>query len=77
MTSMSERPQRSDLSRHWMLDPEVVFLNHGSFGATPTVVLEAQERIRHQLESEPLRFFDRHYQREIDEARTNWPFRRR
>ena len=66
---MSDLPRRSDLSRYWMLDPDVVFLNHGSFGATPMVVFEEQERIRRHLESEPLRFFDRHYQQQIDESR--------
>ncbi len=34
----------------------MVFLNHGSFGATPRVVLEAQDRYRAQLEAEPVRF---------------------
>ena len=41
----------------WYLDESVVFLNNGSFGATPKVVLEAQFEIIRKLEREPLTFF--------------------
>ena len=47
------------MSHHWSLDPETTFLNHGSFGATPVVVLEEQSRIRTQMEADPVRFFER------------------
>jgi isopenicillin-N epimerase len=47
------------LRDHWTLDPGVVFLNHGSFGACPRPVLEAAERVRAELEREPVRFFER------------------
>jgi isopenicillin-N epimerase len=39
-----------------MLDPEVVFLNHGSFGAVPRPVYEYQEAQRRRMEAEPVRF---------------------
>ena len=42
-----------------MLDPSVVFLNHGSFGAVPRPVFEAQERLRRELEAEPVLFLAR------------------
>ena len=43
----------------WALDPDITFLNHGSFGACPLPVLEEQTRLRHQLEREPVRFMMR------------------
>jgi isopenicillin-N epimerase len=43
----------------WLLDPAVAFLNHGSYGATPRVVLAEQERWRTQMERRPGYFMDR------------------
>ncbi|MFC3505045.1 aminotransferase class V-fold PLP-dependent enzyme [Micromonospora krabiensis] len=39
------------------LDPAVNHLNHGSFGAVPIVVQRAQQRLRDEMEANPLRFF--------------------
>ncbi|GIS92519.1 MAG: hypothetical protein CM1200mP21_08140 [Candidatus Poseidoniales archaeon] len=64
-------PRRSDLAHHWPLDPETVFLNHGSFGATPIGVLEEQGRIRSRLERDPVRFFEREYSDSWDESRAS------
>lgn len=50
-------PARSEFGRHWELDPATVYLNHGSFGACPAVVLEEQARLRRLLESDPMGFF--------------------
>jgi isopenicillin-N epimerase len=58
-----------ELAQHWTLDPEVTFLNHGSFGACPRVVLEAQQRIRDEMEREPVRFFLRELPGRLDAAR--------
>jgi len=57
------------MRQHWTLDPGVVFLNHGAFGACPAPVLEAQARIKAQLEREPVHFFERLYEPLLDDAR--------
>jgi isopenicillin-N epimerase len=44
------------LKSQFLLDPDVVFLNHGSFGATPRPVLEACQGFQLELEREPVRF---------------------
>jgi isopenicillin-N epimerase len=55
--------------RLWPLDPSVTFLNHGSYGACPRAVLEAQARLRERLESEPVRFLSRELEGLLDEVR--------
>jgi isopenicillin-N epimerase len=56
-------------ARHWKLDPQVIFLNHGSFGACPRPVLEEQNRWRAELEREPVTFMSRNLERYLDVAR--------
>ena len=44
--------------RHeWGLDPDFLTVNHGSYGATPRVVLAEQDRWRRRMEAQPTRFF--------------------
>ena len=45
------------MKTHFLLDPDVVFLNHGSFGATPRPVFEAYQRWQLHLERQPVHFF--------------------
>ena len=59
----------SEFARHWTLDPSVTFLNHGSFGATPRPVLEAQTTWRERMEREPVAFFVRDLEPAMDHAR--------
>jgi isopenicillin-N epimerase len=47
-----ENPYR----RHWTLDPETTFLNHGSYGACPARIQLRQQELRQELEREPVRF---------------------
>jgi isopenicillin-N epimerase len=54
---------------HWSLDPEVRFLNHGSFGACPTAVLQKQSELRARMEAGPVRFLHREIEPLLDEAR--------
>lgn len=43
----------------WHLDPEISFLNHGSFGATPRKVLDIQSNWRERFETQPIEMLDR------------------
>jgi isopenicillin-N epimerase len=44
-------------------------LNHGSFGACPRAVLQRQERLRRQMEADPMRFFTREMEPLLDASR--------
>jgi isopenicillin-N epimerase len=63
---MTEHP----LSRHWRLDPDIIYLNHGSFGACPAAVLDAQREYRDRMEAEAVTFFMRDLFELLDRSRT-------
>lgn len=45
-----------NMLQHWLLDPDNVYLNHGTVGAPPRKVLAAQQAIRNEIERQPARF---------------------
>jgi isopenicillin-N epimerase len=58
--------------RHlFLLDPDVVFLNHGSFGACPRPVFEEYQRFQRELERQPVEFLSRYrrYPEMVDAAK--------
>ena len=48
----------TNLSQQFLLDPQVTFLNHGSFGACPRPVFEDYQRWQLTLERQPVAFLD-------------------
>ncbi len=58
-----------DRAELWPLDPGVIFLNHGSFGACPIEVLRHQAALRAEMEAEPVRFLSRELDDRLDAAR--------
>jgi isopenicillin-N epimerase len=53
----------------WALDPEVVHLNHGSYGGCPREVIDAANALRNRLEAAPMRFLVGEWQPALDRAR--------
>lgn len=60
----------STLRDHWLLDSSLRYLNHGSFGATPRIVLDAQNLLRLRAERNLMQFYVFEWERLHDEART-------
>jgi isopenicillin-N epimerase len=67
---LKDRAGASQYVRHWNLDPEIAFLNHGSFGACPIPVLEEQTRLRLRMERGPVQFLHRDLEELATAART-------
>ena len=54
----------------FLLDPELTFLNHGSFGACPREVLDAQRNWQLEMERNPVEFLGRRSADLLFQART-------
>ncbi|HET7567837.1 MAG TPA: aminotransferase class V-fold PLP-dependent enzyme [Gaiellaceae bacterium] len=62
-------PDAAELRAEFLLDPDVAFLNHGSFGACPRPVFERYRHWQRELEREPVDFIVRRLPGLLDEAR--------
>lgn len=58
---MKPRELRSEFASCWNFDPDIVFLNHGSFGASPTEVNSYRACLLDQMEKQPVDFILREY----------------
>ena len=54
----------------FLLDPEVAYFNHGSFGACPVEVFEEYQRLQLELEREPTELLARRFDERMEAART-------
>jgi len=68
-SAFGARPPRAPHADAWALDSDLVFLNHGSFGACPRSVLAFQADLRAELEANPVAFLGRALEARLDEAR--------
>ena len=66
---MNKEERMHNTSDVWLLDPEIVFLNHGSFGSCPRPVVEYQRSLRERLERRPIQFMGRDLEAMLDVAR--------
>ena len=51
------------------LDPDVIYLNHGSFGACPKIIFDSLISFQKKLEYEPVKFLDEHLYEYLKESR--------
>jgi isopenicillin-N epimerase len=61
----------SPFARHWTLEPDLDYLNHGSFGACPRAVLDAREELYRRLERQPITFLVREWEARLDAVRAS------
>lgn len=57
------------MKKHFLLNPEITFLNHGSFGACPKPVFKTYQAWQLELERQPVEFLGRRVTSLLAEAR--------
>lgn len=57
------------LKTNWTLQSGLTFLNHGTYGACPRSVQQAQSELRNRMEGNPVQFFERELPALLDDAR--------
>ena len=57
------------MKEQFLLDKNITFLNHGSFGATPKTIFEEYQRFQLELESDPVNFIQKKLPVYIKEAK--------
>ena len=60
-----------NLRRLFMLNPDITFLNHGSFGAVPREVFREYQWWQRELERQPVEFLGRRFTGLMHEARSS------
>lgn len=58
-----------DLKSHFLLDPDIHFLNHGSFGSCPAEVFDAYHRWQAEVERQPVALLGRRADELLAESR--------
>jgi isopenicillin-N epimerase len=59
----------AEAGRHFLLRPDIAFLNHGSYGACPQPVFETYQQWQRTLEAQPVEFLGRRLHGLLAEAR--------
>lgn len=63
-------PNYSAHASHWSIDSNVVYLNHGSFGATPSAVLAKQRTYQDAMEHQAIDYFIQQLPNLIQESKS-------
>ncbi len=70
LTVRDQIPTADNLKAEFLLDPDVVFLNHGSFGACPRPVFRVYQDWQAEMERQPVEFLGRRFAPLMQAARS-------
>ena len=59
------------MKEHYLLEKNIIFLNHGSFGACPKSVFKNYQNWQRLLENQPVQFFSHDVYKYLEESRTH------